>query len=208
MARPKATVTYTVKDHPGVTITVPGKIDDQKTRDSALDEAVKLMDSGTLNGDSFPSGLGVDDLIFVESSSSVSSAGQSPKNTEEQPLETAAKIVAQFTLKRAALQTQQSNAAKYRELIEAVFSLTPLSEEHLKLALDKEFPKALESLAHAKIEFDALHASAEEAWKLLKPAFSESSSKIEHLEPTKHSTNGTPSKNSPGKKTSALQSES
>lgn len=175
MGRRKATVTYTVKAHPGVTITVPGKVDDEKTRASALDEALRLMteETGPLDSDSFPDGLGVEDLIFVEASHLLAKeAEETGTERELEPMEKAAKTVAEFTLKRAALQQQQANAQKYLGLIEAVFSMQPLTGEQIEMATDKAFPKTLENLASAKIEFDKLQPQAEDAWKLLKPAFS------------------------------------
>lgn len=171
MGRRKSTVTYTVKDIPGITITVPGKGDDEKTRAAALDEAMRLMDEGEISNDSFQDGLGVNDLIFVEASSLAPPKSEGTR--EDSPLEQAARTVAELTLKRVALQTQQREASQYLELIEAVFSMKPLTEEQIELAKDKNFPKSLVSLAQAKVEFDELFPEAEKAWELLKPALTD-----------------------------------
>ncbi len=174
MGRRKLMVTYTVKDHPGLTITVPGKEDSEKTRALALDEVMRMMSEETseIDSNSFPDGLGAKDLIFVESPKPASN--QHLDGSEDlSPIEKAARTVAEFALKRADLQEQQKKASEYIALIEAVFSMTPLTPEQIQLAQDKAFAKTLSSLAAAKVDFDKLLPEAEEAWKLLKPAFAD-----------------------------------
>ncbi len=164
MGRKKKTVQYTVKDHPGLLIEVESPQDNEISRQRALDEVRRRIDEeDELGEDSFPDGLGIDDLILVDypKFSSV--------NRELQPLEIAAKKIAQLAQARRELQKNQENFQEYLPLIDALFKPERLTSEEQEKIQNKSFSKALEDLASAKVEYDALEPDAKEAWELLKP---------------------------------------
>lgn len=173
MARTKKRIQYTVKDYPGSIIEVESPKDDENARNLALEEILRRIDDEsdlTFSADSFQDGLSIEDLIFVEPSRS---NDKKPSTDRElQPIEVAAKEVAQFSLLRVQLQKNQELAKQYLELIEALFTSNPLTEEQIEIIQRKEFSKALESLASIKVDYDEFLPKAEAAWKILKPIIS------------------------------------
>ncbi len=171
MARTKTRIQYTLKDYPGTIIEVESTKDDEKARDLALQEILKRVDDeneNTFNSESFADGLSVDDLIFVEQTKNNDRKIASGER-ELEPLELAAKEIAQFALLRITLQESQGVTKKYLSAIEALFQPTPLTSEQIEIFQTKEFTKKLEILANAKVEYDRFLPQAEIAWQLLKP---------------------------------------
>jgi hypothetical protein len=179
MARSKARIQYTLKDYPGILIDVENPRDDEKGRNLAIQEILRRVDDEndpTFTGESFADGLSIDDLIFVEpTTNNDKKANQSdysadrPRQRTLEPVEIAAKEIAQFSLLRVQLQKNQEVASQYLSAIEALFQSTSLTEEQIELFQRKEFTKTLESLATSKVEHDKFLPKAKEAWKLLKP---------------------------------------
>ena len=171
MARTKTRIQYTLKDYPGTIIEIESTKDDEKARKLALEEIMRRVDDendNTFNSESFADGLSVDDLIFVEPTKN--NERKSPSiDRELEPLELAAKEIAQFALLRITLQESQGVTQQYLSAIEALFQPTPLTPEQIEIFQTKEFTKKLEILANAKVEHDKFLPKAELAWQLLKP---------------------------------------
>src|SRR5689334_995362 len=122
MGRKKKSIQYTLKDHPGIIIEVDNGEDNEAARQKALDEVMKRVEAEELSLDDFPNGLSVDDLIFVDAPAKAKAA----KSDEElQPMEKAAKEVAQFALMKVALQKNQEAAQQFLDLITALFTPEP-----------------------------------------------------------------------------------
>jgi len=164
MARKKKSIQYTVKDHPGLLIEVESPQDNEVSRQKALDDIRRRIDEeDELSEDSFPDGLGIDDLILVDAPKSTS------VSRELQPVELAAKKIAQLAQARRELQKNQENFQEYLPLIDALFKAERLTIEYQEKIQNKSFSKALEDLATSKVEYDGLEPGAKEAWELLKP---------------------------------------
>ncbi len=164
MGRKKKTIQYTVKDHPGLLLEVESPQDSEAARQKALDEIIKRIEEDELSQDSFPNGLGIDDLILVDLPRFTSSL-----NRELQPVELAAKKIAQLAQARRELEKNQENFQQYLPLIEALFKPEKLTNEQQEQIQNKSFAKSLEELATAKVEYDGLAPEAKDAWELLKP---------------------------------------
>lgn len=191
MGRKKKTIQYTVKDHPGLLIEVESPQDSDAARQKALDEIIRRIEEEEeeLSQDSFPNGLGIDDLILVDSPRSITAS----PNRELQPVELAAKKIAQLAQARRELEKNQENFQQYLPLIDALFKPEKLTSEQQEQIQNKSFAKSLEELASSKVEYDALAPDAKDAWELLKPVavglpLAESEAE-ETAEPLKHNGN-------------------
>jgi hypothetical protein len=164
----KATVQYTTKDlrELGLFVEVPGRADNEKTRQKALEEIQRRMDDPedtSLSADSFADGLSADDLIFVEPPSTEQSEDEEPEVIQ------AVKVIASLASLRVSLEEVHKSAADLRPAIEALFSPAPLTPEQMQQVTDKNFSKTLIKYAEARAAHDKFLPTAQKAWELLAP---------------------------------------
>lgn len=164
----KATVHYTTKDlrELGLFVEVPGRADNEKTRQKALEEIQRRMDDPedtSLSADSFADGLSADDLIFVEPPSTEQSEDEEPEVIQ------AVKAIASLASLRVSLEEVHKSAADLRPAIEALFSPEPLTPEQMQQVTDKNFSKTLIKYAEARAAHDKFLPTAQKAWELLAP---------------------------------------
>ena len=176
---PKATLQYTTTDlkELGLFVEVPGRTDNEKTRQKALEEIQRRMDDPedtSLTPESFADGLSADDLIVVEPLSTEQSEEEEPEIIQ------AVKAIASFASLRVSSEEAYKGAAELRPLIEALFSPEPLTSEQMQQATDKNFAKILIKFAEAKAARDKFLPVAQEAWKVLAPALPAVSMKSSH----------------------------
>lgn len=165
----KATIQYTTRDlkELGLFVEVPGRSDNDKARQKALEEIQRRMDDPedtTLNRESFADGLSADDLILVEPPS----LDQSEDEGEPEVIQ-AVKAIATLASLRVSLEEVHKGAAELRPVIEALFSPEPLTPEQMQQATDKNFSKTLIKFAEARAAHDKFLPTAEKAWQLLAP---------------------------------------
>ncbi|HAA30687.1 MAG TPA: hypothetical protein DCE56_27100 [Cyanobacteria bacterium UBA8553] len=175
----KATLQYTTKDlkELGLFVEVPGRTDNEKTRQKALEEIQRRMDDpedASLSPDSFADGLSADDLIVVEPLEIEQSEDDEPEIIQ------AVKAIASFASLRVSSEEAYKGAAELRPVIEALFSPEPLTPEQMQQATDKNFAKTLIKFAEAKAARDKFLPVAQEAWKVLAPALPTVSTKSTH----------------------------
>jgi hypothetical protein len=164
----RATVQYTTKDlrELGLFVEVPGRADNDKTRQKALEEIQRRMDDPedtSLNRESFADGLSAEDLIIVEPPTTEQSEENDPEVIQ------AVKAIATLASLRVSLEEAYKGAAELRAVIEALFSPEPLTPEQMQQATDKNFSKILIKFAEARAAHDKFLPSAEKAWQLLAP---------------------------------------
>ena len=177
---PKATVQYTTTDlkELGLFVEVPGRTDNEKTRQKALEEIQRRMDDPedtSLTPESFADGLSAEDLIVVEPLSTEQS-----EEEEEPEIIQSVKAIASFASLRVSSEEAYKGAAELRPLIEALFSPEPLTPEQMQQATDKNFAKILIKFAEAKAARDKFLPVAQEAWKVLAPALPAAPMKSSH----------------------------
>ena len=175
----KATLQYTTKDlkELGLFVEVPGRTDNEKTRQKALEEIQRRMDDPedtSLSPESFADGLSADDLIVVEPPELEQSEDDEPEIIQ------AVKAIASFASLRVSSEEAYKGAAELRPVIEALFSPEPLTPEQMQQATDKNFAKTLIKFAEAKAARDKFLPVAQEAWKVLAPALPTVSVKSNH----------------------------
>ncbi|HBB35507.1 MAG TPA: hypothetical protein DDZ80_17425 [Cyanobacteria bacterium UBA8803] len=166
---PKATVRYTTRDlrELGLFVEVPGKTDNERTRQKAIEEIQRRMDDpedSTLSADSFADGLSIDDLIVVEPPPTEEVAEDEPEIIQ------AVKAIANLASLRVTLEEVHQQALELRPLIEALFNPEPLTPTQMQQATDKNFAKILIKFAEAKAARDKFLPVAKEAWQVLEPA--------------------------------------
>lgn len=164
----KATVQYTTKDlrELGLFVEVPGRADNEKTRQKALEEIQRRMDDPedtSLSAESFADGLSADDLIFVEPPATEQSEDEEPEVIQ------AVKAIASLASLRVSLEEVHKSAADLRPAIEALFSPAPLTPEQMQQVTDKNFSKTLIKYAEARAAHDKFLPTAQKAWELLAP---------------------------------------
>lgn len=165
----KSTIQYTTRDlkELGLFVEVPGRSDNDKARQKALEEIQRRMDDPedtTLDRESFADGLSADDLILVEPPS----LEQSEDEGEPEVIQ-AVKAIATLASLRVSLEEVHKGAAELRPVIEALFSPEPLTPEQMQQATDKNFSKTLIKFAEARAAHDKFLPTAEKAWQLLAP---------------------------------------
>lgn len=172
MSRGKNMIYYTVPEHADtLLIPIKSKTDNDKARNKAVDEILRRMndeDDDSLDPDSFSDGLDSSRLVVVEPPEALA-APEADKESGPDSIEVAAADLARFSLVRVNFQQHQEEAQTYLPLIEALFSDEPLTEEQIKDAKNKNFPKSIAKLAKAKVEFDDFRSRAVSAWDMLKP---------------------------------------
>jgi hypothetical protein len=164
----KATVQYTTKDlkELGLFIEVPGRADNEKTRQKAIEEIQRRMDDpedSSLTPESFADGLSAEDLIVVEPPPTEQSEEDEPEVIQ------AVKAIASLASLRVSLEEAYKGAAELRPVIEALFSPQPMTPEQMQQATDKNFSKILIKYAEARAAHDKFLPTAEKAWELLAP---------------------------------------
>lgn len=165
----KATLRYTTRhlNELGLFIEVPGRTDNDRTRQKAIEEIQRRMDDPdetSLHPDSFADGLSIEDLIVVE-------PPVTDHTDEDEPeIIQAVKAIANLASLRVGLEEAHQQALELRPLIEALFSPAPLTPAQMQQATDKNFAKTLIKFAEARAARDKFLPLAETAWQVLEPA--------------------------------------
>jgi hypothetical protein len=149
--------TYTLKEHPEVSLIVPGSKDSKASRQKAMEQAYQLLDEQTIE---LPNGLTQDELILA----------QEPQPTESVQAEVdevseAVQSLHQLIKLKTKVEQTREEALQIRELINLLFSDARITDEQLEQL--RQGLKVLSTFAQANVQYKQARVQAESARKVL-----------------------------------------
>jgi len=157
---------YTLAEDPTIILTVPGKNDTKKNRESAIEQLLELMDSGELNID-LKDGFGPDQLILIKDGKTEGNVSLKESTGEDSGVVQAVQTLTQFASLRQRVEELRPAAQEARSQIDLLFAGEVTVEQIQQI---KEGLKSLKNFAQVNIQFRESIAEAEAARKTLDEA--------------------------------------
>lgn len=157
---------YTLAEDPTLVLTVPGKNDTKKNRESAIEQLLELMDSGELNLD-LKDGFGPDQLILIKDGKTEGNVSLKESTGEDSGVVQAVQTLTQFASLRQRVEELRPAAQEARSQIDLLFAGEVTVEQIQQI---KEGLKSLKNFAQVNIQFRESIAEAEAARKTLDEA--------------------------------------
>lgn len=157
---------YTLAEDPTIILTVPGKNDTKKNRESAIEQLLELMDSGELDID-LKDGFGPDQLILIKDGKTEGNASLKESTSEDSGVVQAVQTLTQFASLRQRVEELRPAAQEARSQIDLLFAGEVTVEQIQQI---KEGLKSLKNFAQVNIQFRESISEAEAARKTLDEA--------------------------------------